>query len=75
MPVKKEVPPVKKETVKKEVPVSKLDKAISEYVHTPGTTHVNAYISDLEEAKVRAAQAQGEVGAAEVALKAKLGIS
>lgn len=50
------------------------EKALQDYVHVPGTTHVNAYITAVDEAKTELAVAQGKLNTAETALKAKLGL-
>lgn len=47
-------------------------KAPKEYVHTPGTTHLNAYQGAVEEAKLNLVKAQSELAAAETALESKL---
>lgn len=40
-------------------------KIEQEYVHIPGTTHLNAFIADVEEAKKKVTAATAELRAAE----------
>ena len=62
------------QAVKRQPKLSKLDQAVADYQHTPGTTHVNAYVAALDEAKAELVLAEGKVAEAEQALKAKLGL-
>ncbi len=64
---------------KSELPETSVDKVIvitepveePEYVHVPGTVHINAYYGAVEEAKLKVLQAQSELDAAERALEDK----
>jgi hypothetical protein len=72
--VKVRVDPVEEKSaapVAHEKPVVRETDPETEYVHTPGTVHINAYYGAVAEAKLKVQQAQSELDAAERALEDK----
>lgn len=51
--------------------VADAEQVEKEYVHIPGTTHLNAYIAEVAELEKKVAGAMGELGAAKERLHNK----
>lgn len=50
---------------------AEIEEIEKEYVHVAGTTHLNAFVAEVEEAKQKVRVAQGELGAALERLRQK----